>query len=125
MAHVDASFVDELAHITPLSLGEHVDLQKLKAELPAYQAAAAGATFDGDGVTDYSEAVLQWWACNRHKIPEWAAAARIIFAISPNSASCERVFSLLEHMFGDHMDAALSDYIESALMLRYHKRRVG
>ena len=45
--------------------------------------------------------------------------------MSPNSASCERVFSLLENMFGDAQQPALSDYIESALMLRYNRRRVG
>jgi hypothetical protein len=35
------------------------------------------------------------------------------------------VFSLLENMFGDAQQHALSDYIEGALMLRYNGRRVG
>ena len=57
-------------------------------------------------------------------IPAWAHAARIAFALAPNSASCERVFSLLERMFGDAQTAALSDYMQAALMLRYHGRRL-
>jgi hypothetical protein len=40
----------------------------------------------------------------------WALAARIVFAISPNSASCERVFALL-NLFGDQQATALADYL--------------
>ena len=52
-------------------------------------------------------------------------AARIVLAIPPTSAASERVFSLLEAMFGKDQDASLSDLIQGALMLRYNKRRVG
>ena len=45
--------------------------------------------------------------------------------ISPNSASCERVFSLLRRMFGDQQLSSLADYIQSALMLAYNERQVG
>ena len=58
-------------------------------------------------------------------ISGWVQAAQIVFAISPNSASCERVFSLLETMFGDEQMSALADYIQASLMLRYNKRSVG
>ena len=54
-----------------------------------------------------------------------AQAARIAFAISPNSGSCERVFSLLESMYGELQDRALADQLRAALMLRYNGRRVG
>ena len=39
----------------------------------------------------------------------------------------ERVFSLLEAMFGKDQDASLSDLIQGALMLRYmyNERQVG
>ena len=37
----------------------------------------------------------------------------------------ERVFSLLEYMFGDTQDGALADYIQTALMLKYNNRAVG
>ena len=57
--------------------------------------------------------------------PEWARAANIVFSLSPNSAACERVFSLLQYMFGDTQDGALADYIQTALMLKYNNRAVG
>ena len=46
-------------------------------------------------------------------------------AISPNSASCERVFALLKNLFGEQQVLALADYIQAALMLNYNQRRVG
>ena len=44
---------------------------------------------------------------------------------TPNSAACERVFSLLKFMFGDQQWAALGDYIQAALMLKYNERAIG
>ena len=54
-----------------------------------------------------------------------ALAARIVFAMSPSSASCERVFSLLKEMFGEQQMSALADYIRAALMLKFNKRVIG
>ena len=54
-----------------------------------------------------------------------ALAARIVFAISPNSASCERFFSLLERLFDEEQWSSLADMIQAALMLVYNDRRVG
>ena len=45
--------------------------------------------------------------------------------LTPNSAACERVFSLLKQMFGDAQMSALADYIRAALMLKYNERMVG
>ena len=53
------------------------------------------------------------------------SCSRILFAISPNSASCERVFSLLKLMFGDQQISTLADAIRAALMLRYNDRTVA
>ena len=39
--------------------------------------------------------------------------------MSPNLASCERVFALLKNMFGEQQLSALNDYIQGALMVRY------
>ena len=58
-------------------------------------------------------------------IKDWAHAARIVFAMSPNSASCERVFSLLNLMYGDQQVSTLADSIRAGLMLRYNGRKVG
>ena len=46
----------------------------------------------------------------------------MVFAMSPNSASCERVFSLLKQMFGLEKKSVLADYMQAGLMLRYNKR---
>ena len=51
--------------------------------------------------------------------------ARIVFALSPNSAACERIFSLLKRFFGDEQMSVLTDYINAALKLAYNKRTVG
>ena len=48
-----------------------------------------------------------------------------LVTIPPTSAASERVFSLLEDMFGKGMEQSLADLIQAALMLRYNKRRVG
>mgnify|MGYP002630699592 CR=1 FL=1 len=111
------------AKVKPLAL---VDFQKLKAQLPIYLQRAANFTVNYASVDDFSTAVLQWWRVNSDdKISEWSKAARIVFAISPNSASCERVFALLKLMFGDQQLSSLADYILAALMLRSNQRAVG
>ena len=122
--HLDAAFVDSMSAITPLNaLGM---LNDLKQQLPQYKAAAASApAFDKASVADYSDAILSWWRTSSSTFPAWALAARIVFAISPNSASCERVFALLKNLFGEQQMLSLADYVQAALMLNYNKRCVG
>ena len=48
---------------------------------------------------------------NGNKFPAWALAARIVFALSPNSASCERVFALLKRMYSEEQLSSLADAI--------------
>jgi hypothetical protein len=81
--------------------------------------------FDTSDVADFTENLLKWWRVNGASFPAWALAARVAFALSPNSASCERVFALLKTMYGDQQGRALADYLAAALMLRYNNRRVG
>ena len=69
--------------------------------------------------------VLEWWSINGNSFKQWPCAARIVFAMSPNSASCERVFSILSLMFGDTQLGSLADIIRAALMLRYNDRAIG
>ena len=69
--------------------------------------------------------ILAWWLKNKNHLPLWSEAAKIVFAFSPNSASCERVFALLKAMFGDEQIRALADYIQAALMLAYNNRILG
>ena len=78
---------------------------------------------------------MLFWRRNGQKFPTWAVAARIMFAMTPNSASAERVFSgsLLKatcacacacsFMFGDARASSLSDLIEGSLMLKFNKAK--
>ena len=122
--HVTPAFVTSMSAITPLTaLGM---LDGLKQQLPRYLSAAASApTFDTASVEDYSTDILAWWRVNGNSFPAWAFAARITFAISPSSASCERVFALLKNLFGDQQLSALKDYLQAALKLNYNGRLVG
>ena len=67
--------------------------------------------FDRTSVATYTEDVLKWWRTNGSGFKQWACAARVVFAISPNSAACERVLSLLKLMFGDEQLSILADAI--------------
>lgn len=125
-AHVHATpaWVDRLSAVKPLVA--YGLISHLKAELPLYLAAAGSApVFDKAYVTAYTNSLLSWWRTNGSSFKQWAKAARIVFTISPNSASCERVFSLLKLMFGDDQLSSLADAIRAALMLRYNSRVTG
>ena len=94
--------MDDLALLTPLGMPNDeggIDPTVLKAQLPAYLAAASHAASNSDDVDDFSASVLNWWRTNGKSFPAWASAACVAVSISPNSASCERVFSLLRLMF--------------------------
>ena len=102
--HATPASVDDLALLTPLGMPHDeggIDPALLKAQLPAYVAAASHAAINSDDVDDFSDAVLAWWHAHNKSFPAWASAARVAFSISPNSASCERVFSLLRVIYGE------------------------
>ena len=113
----------DLDKINPIKA--HISIDQLKQEMPYYQAAAANFTVDHSDISEFTCKVLKFWAGKGYMFPEWARAANIVFSLSPNSAACERVFSLLQYMFGDTQDGALADYIQTALMLKYNNRAVG
>ena len=89
------------------------------------QAMAAGFTADPHKMDEFTEKVLRFWRGKREKLPNFRAAARIAFALKPNSASCERVFSLLKQFFGEQEDDSLADLIQAILMLNYNNRSPG
>lgn len=116
--------VEELANIKPIM--EHVRLEDLHSQLPAYLAAAMRAPpYSLDDVDAYTENILTFWRANtmESSMSAWRLAARIIFSFSPNSASCERVFSLLASMFGEGQEVSLADTIQASLMLRYNRSK--
>ena len=94
--------------------------------MDAYRVAARAApALDHGNVAAFTGGVLEFWRKQGSQMPAWRKAAKLVFAIPPTSAASERVFSLLEDMFGKGHDSALSDLIQGALMLRYNKRSVG
>ena len=117
------AWMNDMAKIKPLSANDLIS--GMKSELPDYLAAAQGATFDHKDIDVFTVDMLTWWRNNGKKFPSWALAARIIFAFSPNSAACERVFSLLASMFTKEQHSALADQLQAALMLKYNKRPIG
>ena len=50
------------------------------------------------------------------------AFAKMVLTISPNSASAERVFSIMKNTFGDQMDHSLIDYLALSLRRQYKKK---
>ena len=49
----------------------------------------------------------------------------MVFAMSCTSAASERVFALVERMFGDTQHRMLADGLQAGTMLRYNGRVVG
>lgn len=98
----------------------------LKAEMCKYlEAAKRAPAFNYESVDEFTEEVFKFWKKEGSNMPAWRAAAKIIFSLTPNAACSERVFSLLESMFGKGQSNALGDLLQAALMLRYNKRSVG
>jgi hypothetical protein len=124
---IDTDWVRKLSKISPLACVDDADdlLEPMCAELPKYLAEANDVRIDRQSVDDFTKAILEFWRNRVEILPSWARAARIVFALSCNSASCERVFSLMESMFTSEQTKVLSDYIGGALMLKYNKRSVG
>lgn len=89
--------VSDLAKIKPIM--NLIKIDDLQSELPAYLAAAMHApprSNSLDDVAAYSESILSFWRHTSEKsMHAWRSAARILFGISPNSASCERVFAMV------------------------------
>lgn len=122
--HLTEAGIDEMMS-TILPFMTHIDAQKLKAEMPAYMAAAKDIDVDHADVEKFSEQVLSFWrSTNKTALSEWRKAARITFTLSPNSATCERVFSLLKIMYGEQQDQVLADHIQASIMMRYNGRPV-
>lgn len=130
---LDPSFAAQ--HLVPHDVAElisvvsplehHVDLHELEKELPAYLAAAKNIKVDHDDVRTFSDQVLKFWKNTSEKeLSHWRKAARIMFCMSPNSASCERVFSMLSFMYGSTRENVLADHLQASIMLRFNNRNV-
>ena len=124
VSYLTPAWINNLIQIKPI--GAHNLIPGLLAESHTYLTLAAPcAGFDTSNVQAYTAALLKWWKINHPTIPTWAKAARIIFAMAPSSAASERVFSLVESMFGKDRLSSLSDQLQGSVMLKYNKRHVG
>ena len=119
---VDSAWVHQLADLPCFAHLPGVT-HLLQSELSDYVVACRGTQFDHRDVKSFTSDVLAWWAANCTKFPTWAIAARIAFSLSPNSASCERVFSLLQCVFGPDRAKSLADQIEASIMLRFNSNQ--
>ena len=119
-AHLVPGDVRQLDAIKPLH--HHNLIGGMEDEVHAYMAACVGVNIDASDHTSFTTTVLAFWRYHGHKFPTWSTAARIMFAMSPNSCAAERVFSLLKLYFG-HCHGQLADYIEGSLMLAYNNAK--
>ena len=119
--------VNALADIKPIA--QHNLIPGMIQELPQYLSLAAvtpaALVFDRGDITEYTKQVLEWWRTNSPTIPSWALAARIVFSLQCSSAASERVFSLVENLYGPEQRSTLADQIQGAAMLNYNKRIIG
>lgn len=106
----------------------HNLVPKMAADTSKYLSLADKFECDHEDIEEFTKKVLAFWAKaakQELKGSAWLVAARITFALSPNSASCERVFSLLKQFYGEQRDSSLADQIEVSLMLAFNGRSVG
>jgi len=102
--------VARLAKIKPS--GERQGLTApLQRDLPTYIAAANGFSIDHGDVGDFTDEILIWWKSHASEVGAWSEAARIAFAMAPNTAGAERAFTWLKTLFGSNLGTSFSGYI--------------
>ena len=120
--HLGPDGVDALYDIQPLAY--HNLIVGMKSEVHAYLTACVGVVVDTMRHGGVHQLRLALLAPQRPEVPHvGGGTARIMFAMTPNSASAERVFSLLKAMFGDARASSLSDLIQGSLMLKFNKAK--
>lgn len=122
-SHTSVNSIDDLAKVTPLVA--HANLQDMKSELLKFLTLSQDVTVNYNDVDSFTQTTLSWWRNNASELPAWSAAAKAVFAITPNSASCERAFAALRNLFDEKQISSLSDQIESALLLNINGREIG
>jgi hypothetical protein len=85
--------------------------------------ASAGFAIDHGDVGDFSAGILTWWKNHATEVGAWSEAARIAFAMAPNSAGAKRAFSMLKTLLGSNQDSAPADFIRGSMMLHYNNSK--
>ena len=83
-------------------------MARLQRDLPTYIAAANGFSVDHSDVGDFTEGIPSWLKSHAYEVGAWSEAVRIAFAMAPNAAVAERVFSLMKILLRSNQDTALS-----------------
>ena len=64
-----------------------------------------------------------FWVKADERLRAWKELAEFAALLQPSSAAAaERVFSLVENMFGDQQRSCLNDLLETATLTRYYHR---
>ena len=112
----DAAAIERLRCIAFLEDDEVIE--GLKTELPSYLAECNGCR----NLTNEEKG--QWWGDHGAALQCWAAAARKILPLQVSSAAAERAFSMLKSAFGQQQLNALTDYLQTSVMLQFNHRKV-
>ena len=100
------SLVAELVQLNNLVLCFVIGEPEFKLELEEYKRLA-----DDVAHGDVESSDEDFWNANQISLPTWFAVSREILLITPSSAACERLFSLLAQGFSDQQRNALADYL--------------
>ena len=96
-------------------LDSDTTIDGLKAELPAYLAAAE------DVVIPTEEKKVEWWCGHEEQLPRWASAVKQVLLVQPSSATADSI-SILKASFNEQQNCALVDYLQASVMSQYNKR---
>jgi len=115
-------FREELKEYRRLAVAAANVVVARRAQHAALVAAAQAAGVEEpeeDNKVDMSNE--EFWNTNALNLPMWYKASREVALISPSSAACERLFSLMTNGFSAQQRVALSDYVLASCMLRFNK----
>ena len=110
----DAVAIERLRCIAFLDDDEVVE--GLKTDLQSYLAECNGCR----NLTNEEKG--PWWGDHSAAIQCWAAAPRKILLLQESFAAAERAFSMLMSAFGQQQLNALTDYLQTSVMLKFEQR---
>ena len=61
-----------------------------------------------------------FWVDNKTTLPAWYSVVEKLWLVQPSSAMMERVFSVLNNVFGKQQTSALNDLVETTVMVRFN-----
>ena len=96
-----------------------VCLSGLKSELPIFLALAQDLHAEDFQMND----ILPFFCAHQSELPTWSRFACVLATQQANSASVERVFSILKQAFKETQEKSLGDYVYGVVMRRYNNRR--